>query len=74
MKFASTGPDPDRDTLTPFALVVLALAAIGLAGVLAFGCYAHSPTPVPSCAEDPTQDWCAGWPPPLQARTDGGRG
>lgn len=34
-----------------------------------FSCYAH--TPVPSCAQDPTQPWCAGT--VHDRRADGGR-
>jgi hypothetical protein len=45
--------------------------ALGMAFILA-ACYATT-GPVPSCSQDPTQDWCS---PPVHDRTqpqDGGR-
>ena len=49
----------ERSFVASLALgIVIGLAFI-LAAALADACYATT-GPVPSCSEDPTQDWCAG--------------
>ena len=61
----------ERGFVASLALgIVIGLAFI-LAAALADACYAHT-GPVPSCSEDPTQDWCS---PPVhdRAAVDGGR-
>lgn len=51
--------------------LALAVAALALAAALV-GCYAHNGPPTPSCAQDPSQAWCA--PAPFSAsEPDAGR-
>ena len=55
--------------------VAVTLIGLGLLVMLAqaAGCYPQPPINPPSCAQDPTQPWCA--PPAFTpAPTDGGRG
>jgi hypothetical protein len=55
--------DSDRVRFS-WAVAIMTGAAIGLAltlafGLLAVGCYPQPPVNPPSCAQDPTQPWCA---------------
>ena len=60
----------ERGFVASLALGIVIGLAFVLAAALADACYATT-GPVPSCSEDPTQDWCS--PPVHDARADAGR-
>src|SRR5881392_2302708 len=64
MRLASTGPGDEgeapRASWFLWFLPVLALVApVGAVGWGLASCYPQPPVNPPSCAQDPTQSWCA---------------
>lgn len=69
--------DDGNEEKFTIAASVMGLALVALIGVAAFGivaasCYPRPPVNPPSCAQDPTQEWCV--PPAFAKAPDGGAG